>query len=153
MTSEPGQDAATDAADAELAASLAHGAGLVLLGLREADEVSGADGDRSANEYLLAQLAAARPQDAVLSEEAKDDPARLGAERVWIVDPLDGTREYAERTDGAWRTDFAVHVACGSAGRGWSPVRWHCPHAARCSPPTLPRRCRRCGPKARSAWQ
>ncbi|MFT3860727.1 3'(2'),5'-bisphosphate nucleotidase CysQ [Micropruina sp.] len=98
--------------DAELAVALAQGAGAVLLGLRRPDgAVSGADGDRLANEYLLAELATHRPGDAVLSEEAKDDPSRLGADRVWIVDPLDGTREYAERTGETWRTDFAVHVA------------------------------------------
>ncbi len=84
----------------------------MLLGLRHgAVDVSGAEGDRSANDYLLATLATDRPADSILSEEARDDPARLGAERVWIIDPLDGTREFAERTDGAWRTDFAVHVA------------------------------------------
>ena len=108
-------------ADHQLAAELARGAGAILLGLREdaADSaVSGAAGDRLANEYLLRELASRRPGDAVLSEEAKDDPARLAAERVWIVDPLDGTREFAERTDGEWRTDFAVHVALWQRGRG-----------------------------------
>jgi len=107
--------------DARFAADLAVGAGRVLLGLREragSGDVSGADGDRLSNEYLLARLAAERPDDAVLSEEAKDDPARLDAERVWIIDPLDGTREFAERTDGAWRTDFAVHVALWRRGTG-----------------------------------
>lgn len=100
--------------EAQFAADLARGAGRVLLDLRAragAGEVSGAEGDRVSNEYLLERLAAERPDDAVLSEEARDDPARLDAERVWIIDPLDGTREFAERTDGAWRTDFAVHVA------------------------------------------
>jgi 3'(2'), 5'-bisphosphate nucleotidase len=56
-------------------------------------------------------LAAARPADAVLSEEADDDPARLTADRVWITDPLDGTREFAEGRD-----DWAVHVALWSDG-------------------------------------
>ncbi len=55
----------------------------------------------------MAGLAAARPGDAVLSEEGVADPARLAAERVWIVDPLDGTREYGEVP----REDWAVHVA------------------------------------------
>ena len=55
-------------------------------------------------------LAEARPGDAVLSEEGVDDPARLGAERVWIIDPLDGTREFSE----ADREDWAVHVALWS---------------------------------------
>ncbi len=67
----------------------------------------GADGDRRANQLILARLAQARPDDAVLSEEAADTSARLGAARVWIVDPLDGTREFAE----PGRTDWAVHVA------------------------------------------
>ncbi|MGC3994538.1 MAG: 3'(2'),5'-bisphosphate nucleotidase CysQ [Propionicimonas sp.] len=105
--------------DAALAAALAEGAGQILLGLRSGvDEVSGAAGDRLSNEYLLAELATRRPDDAVLSEEAKDDASRLDAERVWIIDPLDGTREFAERTDGAWRTDFAVHVALWQRGAG-----------------------------------
>lgn len=107
--------------EARLAADLAEGAGRVLLDLREragSGEVSGAEGDRRSNDYLLARLAAERPGDAVLSEEAKDDPARLDADRVWIVDPLDGTREFAERTDGVWRTDFAVHVALWQRGQG-----------------------------------
>ena len=66
-----------------------------------------AEGDRQAHELLATELAAARPGDAVLSEEGADDGARLDAERVWIVDPLDGTREYSE----PGRTDWAVHVA------------------------------------------
>ena len=105
-------------ADASLAAELAEGAGRVLLGLRGGAQVSGKDGDRLANDYLLAALAAARPGDAVLSEESRDDPARLSADRVWIIDPLDGTREFAERDGTGWRTDFAVHVALWQAGRG-----------------------------------
>lgn len=63
-------------------------------------------GDRRAQELIAARLAESAPGDAVLSEEAPDDQARLGAERVWIVDPLDGTREYGEGRD-----DWAVHVA------------------------------------------
>ena len=66
-----------------------------------------AEGDRQAHELLATELAAARPGDAVLSEEGADDGARLDAERVWVVDPLDGTREYSE----PGRTDWAVHVA------------------------------------------
>ena len=65
------------------------------------------EGDRQAHELLAAELAAARPADAVLSEEGADSTARLDAERVWVVDPLDGTREYSE----PGRTDWAVHVA------------------------------------------
>jgi 3'(2'), 5'-bisphosphate nucleotidase len=116
------------ASDARLAASLAAGAGDVLLALRDridAGQVSGdveglrQAGDRAAQDYLAAQLAAARPRDAILSEEAADSPDRLHADRVWIVDPLDGTREFAERNDdGSWRDDFAVHVALWQRGHG-----------------------------------
>ncbi|MXZ31811.1 MAG: 3'(2'),5'-bisphosphate nucleotidase CysQ [Acidimicrobiia bacterium] len=66
-----------------------------------------AEGDRLAHDYLAGALAEARPGDALLSEEAPDDLRRLHAERVWIVDPLDGTRQYGE----AGRSDWAVHVA------------------------------------------
>jgi 3'(2'), 5'-bisphosphate nucleotidase len=69
-------------------------------------------GDRLAHEYIVAELARLRPADAVLSEEGTDDPARLSADRVWIVDPLDGTREYGE----PGRTDWAVHVALWVSG-------------------------------------
>jgi len=109
--------------DHELAAALAAGAGHVLLAERERDPGATTDlrdrGDRVAQEHLARELAAARPDDAVLSEEAADDPARLDADRVWVVDPLDGTREYAERhPDGTWRDDWAVHVALWQRGRG-----------------------------------
>jgi 3'(2'), 5'-bisphosphate nucleotidase len=67
----------------------------------------GAEGDRAAHELLMRRLEELRPHDAVLSEEGTNDPARLQAERVWIVDPLDGTREFGEVP----RTDWAVHVA------------------------------------------
>ncbi len=112
--------------DADLAAALASGAGDVLLGLRlqaDADRRDGepidagaADlrraGDAGAQAWLAAALAAARPGDAILSEEAADDPVRLAAARVWIIDPLDGTREFGEHLDdGRWRDDFAVHIA------------------------------------------
>jgi 3'(2'), 5'-bisphosphate nucleotidase len=68
--------------------------------------------DRQSHEFLVAELARLRPDDAVLSEEGADDPARLSAGRVWIVDPLDGTREYGE----PGRTDWAVHVALWERG-------------------------------------
>lgn len=71
-------------------------------------------GDRQANEYILGRLSAERPEDAVLSEESADDLARLQARRVWIIDPVDGTREYG--TEG--RSDWAVHVALWSADEG-----------------------------------
>jgi 3'(2'), 5'-bisphosphate nucleotidase len=64
-------------------------------------------GDRQSHEFLMAELARKRPDDAVLSEEGIDDKARLIADRVWIVDPLDGTREFGE----PGRNDWAVHVA------------------------------------------
>jgi 3'(2'), 5'-bisphosphate nucleotidase len=100
--------------DGRLAAELAVQAGALLVGLRVSSAAggltgmeAGALGDERSNEAILAGLAAARPQDAVLSEESADDPRRLDAARVWIVDPLDGTREYG--LDG--RDDWAVHVA------------------------------------------
>jgi 3'(2'), 5'-bisphosphate nucleotidase len=103
-----------DVGDAALAARLAAAAGAVLLEVRRAGTASGAEGadlgrrgDRESNAFLLGQLAAERPGDAVLSEEAEDDQARLRAARVWIIDPLDGTREFAL----PGRPDWAVHVA------------------------------------------
>lgn len=102
--------------DAELAAHLAATAGRLLLELRECglfeDEALGRAGDRVANALITEALRAARPDDAVLSEEERDDRARLSRRRVWIVDPLDGTREYRERRD-----DWAVHVALAVDGR------------------------------------
>jgi 3'(2'), 5'-bisphosphate nucleotidase len=96
--------------DHMLARELAAQAGERLLELRapggEPDLLRKA-GDRLSHEFLTAQLAARRPGDVVLSEEGLDDPARLTARRVWIVDPLDGTREFGE----PGRTDWAVHVA------------------------------------------
>jgi len=103
--------------DHELAAALATEAGLLLLGVRaeladaEAEERK-RQGDKRSHDYLMAALAAARPGDAVLSEEGVDDPVRLGAQRVWIVDPLDGTREFSE----PGRQDWAVHVALWCEG-------------------------------------
>jgi 3'(2'), 5'-bisphosphate nucleotidase len=98
--------------DAELAGELATRAGRLLLNLRS--RVGFGDpgalrkaGDHNSNELLIAALAKLRPDDAVLSEESADDLARLDADRVWIVDPLDGTHEYGEEG----RTDWAVHVA------------------------------------------
>ncbi len=96
--------------DAELAADLARTAGQLLIELRSAGthdgKSLGAQGDTIANRYLIDGLRNARPDDALLSEEEKDSPERLGASRVWIIDPLDGTREYGEG-----RSDWAVHVA------------------------------------------
>jgi 3'(2'), 5'-bisphosphate nucleotidase len=96
--------------DHELAADIAREAGVLLLEL-QARGATKDEGDRLSNELILARLAAARPDDAILSEESKDSPARLVRERVWIVDPLDGTREWGEG-----RTDWAVHVALAFHG-------------------------------------
>jgi 3'(2'), 5'-bisphosphate nucleotidase len=101
--------------DHVLARDLAVQAGRRLLALRaqggDQDMLRKA-GDRLSHEYLIAELAARRPVDVVLSEEGADNPARLSADRVWIVDPLDGTREFGE----PGRTDWAVHVALWEKG-------------------------------------
>ncbi|MDN3260523.1 inositol monophosphatase family protein [Streptomyces sp. CSDS2] len=104
--------------DHELARRLAEEAGALLLGLRTGTALADPGtlkelGDSRSHAFLTAQLALHRPSDAVLSEEGADDPARLAAGRVWIVDPLDGTREYSE----AGRDDWAVHVALWADGR------------------------------------
>jgi 3'(2'), 5'-bisphosphate nucleotidase len=93
-----------------LARDLARQAGTRLLELRAQGgdpDVLRKTGDRLSHEFLTAALADVRPGDVVLSEEGADNPARLTARRVWIVDPLDGTREFGE----PGRTDWAVHVA------------------------------------------
>jgi len=118
--------------DDALADALATGAAEVLLALRAEVDAAGGSfvakefkdaGDAAAQAWLAAALTAARPADAVLSEEAKDDAPRTGADRVWIIDPLDGTREFAERhadgpQAGQWRDDFAVHIALWERGAG-----------------------------------
>ena len=95
--------------DAELAAELAEEAGRILLDLRAngglEGKMLGEAGDRLANRYLMDRLRAERPDDGILSEESRDTLERLFKQRVWIVDPLDGTREYGEE-----RVDWAVHV-------------------------------------------
>jgi 3'(2'), 5'-bisphosphate nucleotidase len=105
--------------DHVLARDLAHEAGVRLLKLRAEDGPRSPDelrkaGDRLSHEFLVAELATRRPGDHVLSEEAVDDPARLTADRVWIIDPLDGTREFGDVP----RTDWAVHVALWAAATG-----------------------------------
>jgi len=103
------------AADDDLAQALAAEAGRRLLALRARGGSAGelrAAGDRRSHEFLVSELARLRPGDAVLSEEGRDDPARLTADRVWIVDPLDGTREFGE----PGRSDWAVHVALWVGG-------------------------------------
>lgn len=113
MSSQPEPSLHTDARD------LAEEAGAALLHLRarlHTEGVGGREmkdaGDRASQEVLAAALARLHPGDAVLSEEAPDDPVRLSAERVWIVDPLDGTREFGEPP----RDDWAVHVAVWERG-------------------------------------
>jgi 3'(2'), 5'-bisphosphate nucleotidase len=96
--------------DHALAADIAREAGALLVEL-QAQKATKDEGDRLSNDLILARLAAARPVDAILSEESKDSPVRLERERVWIVDPLDGTREWGEG-----RTDWAVHVALAING-------------------------------------
>jgi 3'(2'), 5'-bisphosphate nucleotidase len=100
--------ARVDRDDHRLATHLATLAGHVLMDLRTRSEPAdlGSEGDRVSNARLRELLADARPDDAVLSEESVDSPDRLARRRVWIIDPLDGTREYAEG-----RSDWAVHVA------------------------------------------
>jgi 3'(2'), 5'-bisphosphate nucleotidase len=105
--------------DHELARDLATASGELLLALR--DELGFDDvwalrdaGDRRSHVALAEALAEARPDDIVLSEEAADDRRRLEADRVWIIDPLDGTNEYGE----TGRTDWAVHVALWERDRG-----------------------------------
>lgn len=102
--------------DEELARALAEEAGHLLLRLADSGSAEGkalgVEGDRAANALILGRLARERPEDAVLSEEAWDDRRRCSRSRVWIVDPLDGTREYAEGRD-----DWAVHVALAIDGR------------------------------------
>jgi 3'(2'), 5'-bisphosphate nucleotidase len=105
--------------DDELAAMLGTHAGQLLLAIRSelgdasADERKRA-GDKRSHEFLMEALSTRRPGDIVLSEEGRDDPARLSADRVWIVDPLDGTREFSELD----RTDWAVHVALWDRAAG-----------------------------------
>lgn len=112
MTTTESTPVAVQGGDAALARSVAAEAGRVLIEVRGEGRAAGARGDAAAQTVIAALLARARPDDAVLSEEAADDPARLGADRVWIVDPLDGTREYGELD----RVDWAVHVALWSGG-------------------------------------
>lgn len=102
-------------ADAKLAARLAASAGRILLEVRGSGLIGGKAlgkaGDQTANQFLVHALREQRPEDGLLSEESKDTPERLEKSRVWIVDPVDGTREYGEE-----RADWAVHVALAIDG-------------------------------------
>jgi 3'(2'), 5'-bisphosphate nucleotidase len=105
--------------DAILAARLATEAGHLLLNVREQLSAEGAapwqimdTGDMASHRFLAQALHDAHPDDAVLSEEGTEDPRRFQADRVWIVDPLDGTNEFGE----PGRSDWAVHVALWERG-------------------------------------
>lgn len=105
----------SDLTDAELAAHLAVVAGRIALKVRASGMLQGKAlgdaGDETANAFLCNALRAARPDDGLLSEEEKDNPVRLEKSRVWIVDPVDGTREFSEE-----RSDWAVHVGLAIDG-------------------------------------
>jgi 3'(2'), 5'-bisphosphate nucleotidase len=109
----------TPETDAQLAARLATETGTLLVGLRDRLASEGApswmlmdEGDAAGHRFIAAEIGAARPDDALMSEEGADDPRRHGHDRVWIVDPLDGTREYGDPR----RADWAVHVALWERG-------------------------------------
>ncbi|AXB76923.1 3'(2'),5'-bisphosphate nucleotidase CysQ [Novosphingobium sp. P6W] len=101
--------------DGDLAAKLADEAGKILLTVRASGlfggKALGKAGDQTANQFLCHALREQRPDDGLLSEEEKDSAERLAKSRVWIVDPVDGTREYGEE-----RTDWAVHVGMAVDG-------------------------------------
>src|SRR3954447_21253416 len=106
--------------DHEVASDVATRAGEVLLALRETAGDTAHDwwslrdeGDWSAHKFIVEALAELRPGDKVLSEEGMEDRRRMGADRVWVVDPLDGTREFGERG----RVDWAVHIALVDGGQ------------------------------------
>ncbi|MEJ7719868.1 MAG: inositol monophosphatase family protein [Ilumatobacteraceae bacterium] len=110
----------TTETDVELAARLADTGGERLVELRARMWAAGAiswevmdGGDMASHHFLTGELAGARPDDAVLSEEGVDDPRRFDVDRVWIIDPLDGTREFGEHG----RLDWAVHVALWEGDR------------------------------------
>jgi 3'(2'), 5'-bisphosphate nucleotidase len=101
--------------DHRAATELATAAGALLLEVREEGLVGRelkAAGDQRSQSFLAAGLQERFPDDAVLSEEAADDRRRLDRERVWVIDPLDGTREFSEPP----RRDWAVHVALAVGG-------------------------------------
>jgi 3'(2'), 5'-bisphosphate nucleotidase len=117
-TDHEGRTGDSPLTDMQVSSMIAAEAGALLLDLRSAfGDIDGADGadelrkagDRRSHEHIVDRFAQLRPDDVVLSEEGVDDPVRLSADRVWIVDPLDGTREY-----GQGRSDFAVHIVLWS---------------------------------------
>jgi 3'(2'), 5'-bisphosphate nucleotidase len=105
--------------DQQLASRVATEAGAMLVELRDELVAEGIhywdlkdEGDVAGHRYIMSALTAARPDDVILSEEAADNRRRLSAERVWIIDPIDGTNEFAEHP----RHDWAIHIALWEAG-------------------------------------
>ena len=105
--------------DQKLASRVATEAGAMLVELRDELVAEGIhywdlkdEGDVAGHRYIMSALTAARPDDVILSEEAADNRRRLSAERVWIIDPIDGTNEFAEHP----RHDWAIHIALWEAG-------------------------------------
>ena len=105
--------------DQQLASRVATEAGAMLVELRDELVAVGIhywdlkdEGDVAGHRYIMSALNAERPDDEILSEEAADNRRRLNAERVWIIDPIDGTNEFAEHP----RHDWAIHIALWEAG-------------------------------------
>ena len=105
--------------DQQLASRVATEAGAMLVELRDELVAVGThywdlkdEGDVAGHRYIMSALTAARPDDVILSEEAADNRRRLSAERVWIIDPIDGTNEFAEHP----RHDWAIHIALWESG-------------------------------------
>ena len=105
--------------DQQLASRVATEAGVMLVELRDELVAEGIhywdlkdEGDIAGHRYIMSALTAARPDDVILSEEAADNRKRLSAERVWIIDPIDGTNEFAEHP----RHDWAIHIALWESG-------------------------------------
>ena len=116
--------------DHELAHWLAQQAGEQLQALSDEMDESQAGylhrelaGDQLSHRYLTGALAQLRPDDMVLSEEGRDDSARLDSERVWIVDPLDGSSDYADQ----WSDTWAVHVGLAGERRTGSRSGFRAP--------------------------
>ena len=105
--------------DQQLASRVATEAGAMLVELRDELVAEGIhywdlkdEGDVAGHRYIMSALTSARPDDVILSEEAADNRRRLSAERVWIIDPIDGTNEFAEHP----RHDWAIHIALWESG-------------------------------------
>lgn len=106
--------------DQQLASRIATQAGVMLVELRDELAIEGIhywdlkdEGDVAGHRYIMDALTQARPDDVILSEEAADNRRRLSAERVWIIDPIDGTNEFAEPP----RYDWAIHIALWEKGK------------------------------------